>query len=161
LIPSRKYWVPVTALGSAVLCVVLSALIVASEAGSPQEEFGKKSRYDATQCVVVDEEQMIVKKKKFMAVFAENKCSRPIQALACFQVIKPTMKHPRNGWYCNFQEYKSRSRSMISERAEYGRAKKWAGCNSENESCLRILATIEPAVNANGEDPETVARRIR
>jgi len=71
------------------------------DASNSQKEFGRSGRYDATQCVTVEEELMIVKKKtkktKFLAVFAENKFSPPIQAPACFQVIGPTMKHPRNG----------------------------------------------------------------
>jgi len=95
---------------------------------------------------------------KFLAVFAENKCSRPIQALACFQVISPTMKHPRNGWYCNFQEYKSRSRMMISDRGKYGRVKKWAGCNNANEDCIRIIKNTEASVNSSGQDPEKSQR---
>ena len=132
------------------------------EAGNSQKEFGKSGRYDATQCVTVEEELMIVRKKtkktKFLAVFAENKCSRPIQALACFQVISPTMKHPRNGWYCNFREYKSRSRTMISNRGKYGRVKKWAGCNNANEDCIRIIKNTEAAVNSSGQDPEKSQR---
>ena len=38
-------------------------VIVSSDAGSKQKEFDKKRRYDATQYVSVDVEQMIVKKK--------------------------------------------------------------------------------------------------
>ena len=143
-----------------VLCGLVAVFVV-GEAESAQKEFGKKRRYDATQCVTVDVEQMRVKKKKFLAVFAENKCSRPIQALACFQVIRPTLKHSRTGWYCHFKEYKSRSRTMVSDRAEYGRVKKWAGCNNTNEDCVRIIKNTEAAVNSSGQDPEIVARRMR
>ncbi len=63
--------------------VVMLGLVVSSDAGSKQKEFDKKCRYDATQYVTVYVEQMIVK-KKFLAVFAENKCARPIQILACY-----------------------------------------------------------------------------
>ncbi len=58
-------------------------LVVSSDAGSNQKEFDKKRRCDATQYVTVDVDQMIVK-KKFLAVFAENKCARPIQIVACY-----------------------------------------------------------------------------
>lgn len=141
--------------------VALFALTASSDAGSSQKEFGKKRRYDATQCVAVDEELMIVKKKKFLAVFAENKCSRPIHALACYTVTKPTLKQSRTGWYCDYREYKSRSRTMISDRAEYGRTKKWAACNVANEDCIRILKSTDGNVNASGQDPEAVAKRMR
>jgi hypothetical protein len=143
---------------------VLLMTATVGDVDASQKEFGKSRRYDATQCVAVEEEQMIVKKnkkKKFLAVFAENKCSRPIQALACFQVISPTMKHPRNGWYCSFHEYKSRSRTMISDHAKYGRVKKWAGCNNTNEDCIRIIKNTEAAVNSSGRDPEIIAKRMR
>ena len=63
--------------------VVLFGLVVSCVAGSKQKEFVKKRRYDARQYVTVDVEQMIVK-KKFLAVFAENKCARPIQIVACY-----------------------------------------------------------------------------
>ena len=65
------------------IVVVMFGLVVSSDAGSMQREFDKKRRYDATQYVTVNVEQMIVK-KKFLAVFAENKCARPIQVLACY-----------------------------------------------------------------------------
>ena len=63
--------------------VVMFGLVVSSDAGSNHKEFDKKRRCDATQYVTVDVDQMIVK-KKFLAVFAENKCARPIQVLACY-----------------------------------------------------------------------------
>ena len=63
--------------------VVMFGLVVSSDAGSNQKELIKKRRCDATQYVTVDVDQMIVK-KKFLAVFAENKCARPIQIVACY-----------------------------------------------------------------------------
>ena len=63
--------------------VVMFGLVVSSDAGSNQKEFDKKRRCDATQYVTVDVDQMIAK-KKFLAVFAENKCARPIQIVACY-----------------------------------------------------------------------------
>ena len=63
--------------------VVMFGLVVSSDAGSNQKELDKKRRCDATQYVTVDVDQMIVK-KKFLAVFAENKCARPIQIVACY-----------------------------------------------------------------------------
>ena len=63
--------------------VVMFGLVVSSDTGSNQKEFDKKRRCDATQYVTVDVDQMIVK-KKFLAVFAENKCARPIQIVACY-----------------------------------------------------------------------------
>ena len=63
--------------------VVMFGLVVSSDAGSNQKESDKKRRCDATQYVTVDVDQMIVK-KKFLAVFAENKCARPIQIVACY-----------------------------------------------------------------------------
>ena len=132
------------------------------DAGDSQKEFGKSRRYDAKQCVMVEEELMIVKKKtkktKFLAVFDENKCSRPIQAIACFQVISSSTKHPRNGWHCNFEEYKSRSRTMILDRGKYGRVKKWAGCKNANEDCIRIINNTEASLNSSGQDPEKSQR---
>ena len=126
-----------------------------------QDEFGNKRKYDATQCVTVEEEQMIVKKRKYLAVFAENKCSRAIHVLACFQVTTPSLKHSRTGWYCDYQDYKARSRNMISEHAKYGRVKKWGACNQGNEDCVRILERTNAAVNSSGQDPEAVAKHMR
>ncbi len=73
----------------------------------------------------------------------------------------PTLKHARTGWYCHFKEYKLRSQTMVSDRAQYGRVKKWAGCNNANEDCVRIIKNTEAAVNSSGQDPEIVARRMR
>lgn len=140
------------------LCVVA---VCGAAASDHQSEFTRKQRYDATHCVEVIEEQMIEKKKKFLAVFAENKCSRPIHALACFQVTRPSLKHSRTGWYCDFQEYKARSRHMISDHATYGRVKKWAGCNLESAGCVKLLEATDGNVNSSGQDPEAVAKRLK
>ena len=158
---SKKFTALLLFVGALSIVVVMFGLVVSSDAGSKQKECGKKRRYDATQCVAVDVEQMIVKKKKFLAVFAENKCARPIQILACYQVTKPTLRHARTGWYCDFKDYKSRSRTMISDRAKYGRVKKWAACNRASEDCIRILSNTNATVNASGQEPESVAKRMR
>lgn len=139
-------------------CIVMQSAVMASD---HQSEFGKKQRYDATHCLDVVEEQMVQNKKKYLAVFAENKCSRPIHGLACFQVTRPSLKHSRTGWYCDLQEYKSRSRNMISDHAGYGRVKKWAACNLENEHCAKLLESINGNVNGSGQDPEIVGRRLK
>ena len=101
----------------------VAAVFVVSEAECAQKEFGKKRMYDAMQFVTVDVKQMHEKKNKYLAIFAENKCSRPIQALARFQVTQPSLKHARTGWLCHFKEYKSCSRKMVSDRGQYDRAK--------------------------------------
>ena len=80
---SKKFTALLLFVGASSIVVVMLGLVVSSDAGSKQKEFVKKRRYDATQYVTVDVEQMIVK-KKFLAVFAENKCARPIQILACY-----------------------------------------------------------------------------
>ena len=87
------------------------------DADSAQKEFGKKRRCDAMQFVTVDVEQIHEKKKKYLAIFAYNQFSRPIEALACFQVNRQTLKHVRSSWYSHFMEYKRRSRTMASDRA--------------------------------------------
>ena len=143
--------------------VGLVALFMCTNAASSgqQAEFGKRSRYDATQCLDVIDEQVVQKKHKYLAVFSENRCSRPIYGLACFEVTRPSLKFSRTGWYCDVQEYKSRSRAKVSEHATYGRVKKWAACNLENEKCMKLLDSIEGNVKASGQDPEAVARRLR
>ena len=80
---SKKFTALLLFVGASSIVVVMLGLVVSSDAGSKQKEFVKKRRYDATQYVTVDVEQIIVK-KKFLAVFAENKCARPIQVLACY-----------------------------------------------------------------------------
>ena len=105
---SEKFTALLLFVSSLSIVVAMFGLVVSSDAGSKQKEFGKNRRYDAMQCVAVDVEQMIVK-KKLLAVFAENKCKRPIQILACYQVTKQTLRHARTGWYCDFEVYKSRS----------------------------------------------------
>ena len=157
---SRPVW---KAVAGSLLCagVLVFGWSLKAFASDHQSEFGKRQRYDATQCVEVIDEQMVQNKRKFLAVFAENKCSRTIQALACFDVTRPSLKHSRTGWYCNLQEYKARSRQMISDHATYGRVKKWAACNPESESCIRLLGQIEGNVNSSGQDPEAVGRRLR
>jgi len=79
----KKFTALLLFVGALSIVVVMFGLIVSSDAGSKQKEFDKKRRYDATQYVTVDVEQMVVK-KKFLAVFAENKCARLIQILACY-----------------------------------------------------------------------------
>jgi hypothetical protein len=104
---------------------------------------------------------MIVSKKKktkFLLIFSENKCYRAIQALACFQVISPTMKKPRNSRYCGFHEYKSRSRMMILDHAKYGRFNRWAGWNDNNKDCFWFIKTTEATVSYSGQDPEKSQR---
>ena len=64
----------------------------------------------------------------------------------------------KDGWYCNFQEYRLRSRSMISDRGKYGRVMKWAGCNNANGDCIRIIKNTEASVNSSGQDPEKSQR---
>ena len=73
----KKFTALLLFVGALSIVVVMFGLVVSSDAGSKQKEFDKNRRYDATQYVTVDVEQMIVK-KKFLAVFAQNKCSRPI-----------------------------------------------------------------------------------
>ena len=80
---SKKFTALLPFVSASSIVVVMFGLVVSSDAGIKQKEFDKKRRYDATQYVTVDVEQMIVK-KKFSAVFAENKCARPIQILACY-----------------------------------------------------------------------------
>ena len=80
---SKKFTALLLFVGALSIVVVMFGLVVSSGAGSKQKEFDKKRRYDATQYVTVDVERMSVK-KKFLAVFAENKCARPIQILACY-----------------------------------------------------------------------------
>ena len=80
---SKKFTALLLFVGALSIVVVIFGLIVSSDAGSKQKKFDKNCRYDATQDVTVDVEQMIVK-KKFLADFAENKCARPIQILACY-----------------------------------------------------------------------------
>tara|TARA_E500000331_G_scaffold184635_1_gene177735 strand:- start:158 stop:397 length:240 start_codon:yes stop_codon:yes gene_type:complete len=52
-------------IGLSVVLVVGVMLMMANvgDAGDSQKEFGKSRRYDAKQCVMVEEELMIVKKK--------------------------------------------------------------------------------------------------
>ena len=68
----KKFTALLLFVGALSIVVVMFGLVVSSDAGSMQREFDKKRRYDATQYVTVNVEQMIVK-KKFLAVFAENK----------------------------------------------------------------------------------------
>ena len=152
----RGYWGSLSLAGF--FCIAMQSGVLAS---GHQSEFGKKQRYDATHCLDAVEEQMIQNKRKYLAVFAENKCSRPIHGLACFQVTRPGLKHSRTGWYCDLQEYKSRSRNMISDHATYGRVMKWAACNLESEHCLKLLESIHGNVNSSGQDPEIVGRRLK
>ena len=132
-------------------------------AAAGQKEFGKKRKYDATHCVTLTEGSRVLRKRKrkISVIYAENRCSRPIHALGCFNVIKASLKFSRTGWYCKYKEFKSRSRAMFSERAKYGRVKKWAACNGKSEDCIRILQTTEGIVNSGGQDPEKVARRLK
>ena len=81
---SEKFTALLLFVGSLSIVFVMFGLVVSSDAGSKQKEFDKKRRYDATQYVNVDVEQMIVKKKFLAVFFAENKCAPPIQILACF-----------------------------------------------------------------------------
>ena len=68
---SKKFIALLLFVGALLIVVVMFGLVVSSDAGSKQREFGKKRRYDATQCVAVDVEQMIVK-KKFLAAFCRK-----------------------------------------------------------------------------------------
>ena len=139
----------------------LVAVLAVREAESAQKEFGKKCRYDAMKFVTVDVEQIFEKKKKYLAIFADDKFSRPIQALACFRVTRQTLKPVRTSWYCHFMEYKSRSRTIASNRAQHDRVKNRAGRNNANEDCVRIIKYTEAAVNLSGQYQETVARRMQ
>ena len=114
----------------------LAAVFAVREAESAQKEFGKKRRCDAMQFVTVDVEQIHEKKKKYLAIFVYNQFSRPIQALACFRVNRQTLKHVCSSWYSHFMEYKRRSRTMASDRAQHDRVKNWAGRNNADEDCV-------------------------
>ena len=157
---SKKFTALLLFVGALSIVVVMFGLVVSSDAGSKQREFDKKRRYDATQFVTVNVEQMIVK-KKFLAVFAENKCARPIQILACYSVTKPTLTHLRTCCYCGFKDYKSRSRRIILDCAKYGLVKKWVACNRASEDCIRILPNTNATLNASGQELEFVAKRMR
>ena len=50
---------------------------------------------------------------------------------------------------------------MVSDRGQYDRVKKWAGCSNANEDCVCIIRNTESAVNLSGQNPETIARRMR
>ena len=69
---SKKCTALLLFVGALSIVDVMIGLVVSSDAGSNQKKFDKKRRCDATQYVTVYVEQMIVK-KKFLAVFAENK----------------------------------------------------------------------------------------
>tara|TARA_Y100001934_G_scaffold134330_1_gene162497 strand:+ start:1169 stop:1600 length:432 start_codon:yes stop_codon:yes gene_type:complete len=113
------------------------------------------------QFVTADVEQIHEKKKKYLAIFAGNKFSRPVHALACFRVNRQTLKHVRTSWYFHFMQYKSRSRTMASVRVQHDCVKNWAGRNNANEDCIRIIKYTEAAVNLRGQYLETVARRMQ
>ena len=55
----------------------LAAVFAIREAESAQKELGKKCRYAAMKFVTVDVEQIFEKKKKYLAIFADDKFSRP------------------------------------------------------------------------------------
>ena len=79
----KKFTALLLFVGALSIVVVMFGLVVSSDADGKQKGFDKKRRYDVTQYVTVDVEQMVVK-KKFLAVFAENKCACPSQILACY-----------------------------------------------------------------------------
>ena len=139
----------------------LAAVFAVREAESAQKEFGKKRHCDAMQFVTVDVEQIHEKKKKCLAIFVYNQFSRPIEALACFQVNRQTLKHVLSSLYSHFMEYKRRSRTMASDRVQHDRVKNWAGRNNADEDCVRIIKYTEAAVNLSGQYQETVARRMQ
>ena len=126
-----------------------------------QVEFGKSLRYDATQCIVIAEKLITDKKKKVRLLLSENLCSRPIHGLTCFNIRKPKLKFLKTGWHCDLRRYKARSRNMVSNNGKYGKVKKWAGCNQENEGCIQILGRTKSLVNASGNDPEIIAHNLQ
>ena len=113
------------------------------------------------QFVTVDLEQIFEKKKKYLAILADDKFSRSIQALACFRVTRQTLKPVRTSWYCHFMEYKSRSRTMASNRAQHDRVKNWAGRNNADEDCVHRFKYTEAVVNSSGRYLKTVARLMQ
>ncbi len=144
----------------------LFALVVAGgnfdvAAKAAEDEFRDKKKYDATHCIAMQEHERIRRGKRLYALYVENRCSRDVHVLACFEVIKANRTFDRKGWYCNFRKFSSRSRRKIADRAEYGRIKKWAACNDANRNCINRLIKTQSVVAGHLKDPEAAAKRLR
>ncbi len=141
--------------------LAMSAGVARPVRAAEDGEFSDKRKYDATQCIAMQEQERVIGGERLYSVYAENRCSRPVRGLACFEVIEPASRFPRAGWYCQFAEYKARSRRKVADRARYGRVKKWAACNEQSSDCIRRLKATESGVERSGQDPEKVARTVR
>ena len=149
--------------GSAVFSLIVAGGIVdvAAKAAEDEMEFRNKKKYDATHCIAMQEHERIRRGKRLYALYVENRCSRDVHTLACFEIIKVNRTFDRKGWYCNFKKFTSRSRKKIADRAEYGRIKKWAACNNDNRNCINRLIKTQSIVAGNLKDPEAAAKKLR
>ncbi len=163
---SRKLFTAALALvfaGGALFALVVAGLDfdIAAKAAEDEMEFRNKKKYDATHCIAMQEHERIRRGKRLYALYVENRCSRDVHTLACFEVIKVNRTYDRKGWYCNFRKFTSRSRRKIADRAEYGRIKKWAACNDKNRQCINRLIKTQSIVAGSLKDPEAAAKRLR